>query len=126
VHRLLPGRRPTGCRRAAGPQDDEGVALVSDLLKRSAEFRELWDRHDVAVRREDRKRLVHPSLGIVEVNCLNLLSEDGRQRLMWFTPVPGTAAVEQLELLAVLGTQNFSPRADTRHQDELQSKQRSG
>ncbi|MBY8880287.1 helix-turn-helix transcriptional regulator [Actinacidiphila acidipaludis] len=92
-----------------GSRDQEANAMVTDLLRRSPEFAELWDRHDVAVRRMDTKRIVHPSLGLIHVNCLNLLSEDGRQRLLWFSPVPGTDAVEKLELLSVLGTQDLTP-----------------
>jgi transcriptional regulator with XRE-family HTH domain len=90
-------------------RDTELTHLVDSLKRHSAEFVELWDRHDVAVRRSDRKRIVHPVLGLIEVNCLNLFSEDGRQRLLWFTPAVGTDAVEQLELLAVLGTQDLHP-----------------
>lgn len=86
--------------------------LVSDLIGRlqteSAEFADLWARRDVAVRRSDRKRLIHPTLGEIELNCLNLLSEDGTQRLLWFTPLPGTAAVEKLELLNVVGSLSVS------------------
>jgi hypothetical protein len=76
-------------------------------LRRSPEFAELWARHDVAVRRQDRKRIVHPTVGLIEVDCLNLFSEDGRQRLLWFTPVAGTKSIEQLELLGVVGTQDL-------------------
>ena len=50
---------------------------------------------------------MHRSLGELEVNCLNLESEDATQRLLWFTPVPGTATVEQFELLGVLGEQSL-------------------
>ena len=88
-----------------GGRDGEAKALVGDLLGRSAEFAELWERHDVAVRRRERKTIVHPTAGTIEVNCLNLFSEDGRQRLLWFTPAVGTDAVEQLELLGVVGAQ---------------------
>ncbi|WP_042395036.1 MmyB family transcriptional regulator [Streptacidiphilus carbonis] len=95
-----------------GGRDEEANWMVGDLQRRSREFTELWERHDVAVRRLDTKRIVHPSLGVIDVNCLNLLNEDGRQRLLWFSPVPGTDAVEKLELLAVLGTQNLVPNAD--------------
>lgn len=89
--------------------DDEANAMVGELRARSGEFDELWQRHDVAVRRDDRKRIIHPQLGVIEVNCLNLLSEDGRQRLLWFTPVVGTESVEQLELLGVVGNQDLAP-----------------
>ncbi len=78
--------------------------LTSRLLDESSEFAALWARQQVAVRRLDRKRLVHPALGELELNCSNLLSEDGTQRLLWFTPVPGTPAIEKLELLGVVGS----------------------
>ncbi|MGC5413413.1 transcriptional regulator, partial [Streptomyces sp. DT225] len=72
----------------------------------------LWDTHDVAVRRMDHKRIVHPLLGVIELDCHNLLSEDGRQRLLWFTAPPGSPAAEQLELLSVVGTQELSAAED--------------
>ncbi|MBB5918067.1 transcriptional regulator with XRE-family HTH domain [Nocardia transvalensis] len=98
--------RAAAARR--GGHDTEVDAMVTDLLRRSPEFAELWERRDVKVRRLDTKRIVHPALGVLDVNCLNLLSEDGRQRLLWFTPVPGTETVEKLELLSVLGTQDLT------------------
>lgn len=97
-----------------GPRDSEANALVEALLNLSPEFADLWARHDVAVRRNDRKRIVHPALGILDVNCLSLLSEDSRQRLLWFTPAVGTDSAEKLELLSVLGTQDLSPVPDRR------------
>lgn len=89
--------------------DDRDVrALVADLSARSEEFRTLWDRQDVAVRRADRKTLVHRTLGELEVNCLTLESEDSTQRLLWFSPVAGTSAVEKFELLGVVGEQELA------------------
>jgi len=78
--------------------------LTTRLVNESREFADLWVRQDVAFRRADRKRLIHPTLGELELNCLNLLSEDGTQRLLWFTPAPGSPAVEKLELLDVVGS----------------------
>ncbi|CAM5640269.1 helix-turn-helix domain-containing protein [Streptomyces fumanus] len=92
-----------------GAKDPEAAAMVSGLRAASDEFAELWDRHDVAVRRAERKRIVHPRLGVIEVNCLTLFSEDGRQRLLWFTPAVGTESGARLELLGVLGTQDLVP-----------------
>ncbi|MFY7070163.1 helix-turn-helix domain-containing protein [Nocardiopsis changdeensis] len=97
--------------RRNGREREEADALVADLLRRSAEFTALWERHDIAVRRGDRKRILHPRLGAVDVNCLTLFGEDGRQRLLWFSPVIGTGAAEQLDLLSVLGTQDLGPDA---------------
>ncbi|MFE6973084.1 helix-turn-helix domain-containing protein [Streptomyces sp. NPDC057682] len=88
-------------------RDAEVARMVAALRRRSEEFAMLWDTHDVAVRRKDRKRIVHPMLGVIELDCYNLLSEDGRQRLLWFTAPPGSPGAEQLELLAVIGTQEL-------------------
>lgn len=90
---------------------DEAHGMVAELVARSPEFATLWQDHHVAVRRSDRKRISHPELGVVEVDCLTLFSEDGRQRLLWFRPAAGTAAAQQLDLLAVLGTQDMTPEA---------------
>jgi hypothetical protein len=46
----------------------------------------------------------HPELGIVEIDCQNLSSEDGRQRLQFFTAAAGSPAVEQSQLLGVIGS----------------------
>ncbi len=84
-------------------RDTEVAAMVAVLRRRSAEFATLWDAHEVAVRRMDHKRIVHPVLGAIALDCHNLLSEDGRQRLLWFTAPPGSRGAEQLELLSLLG-----------------------
>jgi transcriptional regulator with XRE-family HTH domain len=95
-------------------RDEEAAALVSGLRAASAEFAGLWDSGDVAVRRSVHKRIVHPALGVLELDCQRLFSEDGRQRLLFFTAPPGSAAAGQLELLAVIGTQQLGagPTAD--------------
>ncbi|XWT42315.1 helix-turn-helix transcriptional regulator [Streptomyces noursei] len=98
--------RAAAARRDA--KDTEASSMISALRDSSAEFAALWTDHDVAFRRDDRKRLRHPALGLVEVNCLNLFSEDGRQRLLWFTPAVGTDSADLLDLLAVLGTQDVA------------------
>ncbi|MFI1418211.1 helix-turn-helix transcriptional regulator [Streptomyces sp. NPDC020731] len=87
------------------PKDAEVGTMIRTLLDVSPEFAALWADHDVAFRRDDRKRLNHATLGLIEVNCLNLFSEDGRQRLLWFTPAVGTDSAGLLDLLAVVGTQ---------------------
>ncbi|ABP54821.1 helix-turn-helix transcriptional regulator [Salinispora tropica] len=89
-------------------RDAEVTKVVAVLRHRSQEFAALWDTHDVAVRRMDHKKIVHPTLGIIELDCYNLLSEDGRQRLLWFTAPPGSRGAEQLKLLSVIGTQDLS------------------
>jgi transcriptional regulator with XRE-family HTH domain len=98
--------RATFARRG---QDGEVTDLVERLKVESGEFTELWDARDVAVRRSVRKRIVHPVLGVVEIDCQRLMSEDGRQRLLFFTAPVGSDAVGQLELLAVIGNQALDP-----------------
>ncbi|CAL9361008.1 hypothetical protein SUDANB70_00671 [Streptomyces sp. enrichment culture] len=99
--------RAAAARRDA--RDTEAASMITSLRDSSPEFVALWDDHDVAFRRNDRKRLIHPVLGLVEVNCLNLFSEDGRQRLLWFTPAVGTDSAGLLDLLSVVGTQTVNP-----------------
>lgn len=47
-------------------------------------------------------------LGLIEFNGLTLFSEDGRQRLIWFTPAPGTDNTAKLDLLVEVPA--LSPR----------------
>ena len=82
--------------------------LAAALLERSPEFAELWERHEVARRFEDRKTLVHPELGAIELDCQALFTEDQSQCLLVLTAAPRTEAAEKLALLAVLGTQSFA------------------
>lgn len=94
-------------------KDAEAGLLIGALLDASPEFTALWAEHDVAFRRDDRKRLIHPVLGPIEVNCPHLFSEDGRQRLLWFTPAVGTDSAGLLDLLAVIGVQEVADSAGT-------------
>jgi hypothetical protein len=54
------------------------------------------------------QRIVHPALGVIELDCHSLFSEDGRRRLLWFTAPSGTKGAAQLELLSVIGTQDMT------------------
>ena len=90
-----------------GP-DAEAAAFVAGLRAASEEFAALWDSGDVSVRRTVRTRFVHQSLGVLELDVQRLVSEDGRQRLLFCTAPPGSPAVGQLELLSVIGGQELS------------------
>lgn len=48
------------------------------------------------------------SIGLIEVTCLNLFSEDGRQGLLWSTPAVGTESADKLDLLTVIGSQDLT------------------
>lgn len=93
-----------------GPQSRAGE-LARALQKVSAEFCELWDRHEVARRFTDHKTLLHPELGPVEVDCQALFTEDQSQALLVLTAPPRSAGYEKLRLLAVLGNERFSDAA---------------
>jgi transcriptional regulator with XRE-family HTH domain len=96
---------------AARRSDDPGVRrMIAELRRRSAECSELWETRDVAVRRSARKRIVHPALGVIELDCHNMFDEDGR-RLLWFTAPAGSEGAEQLSLLSVIGTQDLGTEA---------------
>lgn len=88
--------------------------LVRVLLAESDEFRELWERHEVAQRFADHKVLVHPEVGPIEVDCQVLFTEDQSQALLVLTPAPSSEAEDKIRLLAVLGHDDFAEPAGDR------------
>lgn len=92
--------------RAGG--DPAAEELVAALLEASPEFAGLWAQHEVGPRTDSRKRIDHPLVGRLELDCQVLTSEDGRERLVVFTPLPGSEEEDRLKLLDVLGTQSFA------------------
>jgi transcriptional regulator with XRE-family HTH domain len=90
-----------------GPRSAAGE-LVRALQKASTEFAALWDRHEVAQRFADHKILLHPELGPIELDCQVLFTEDQSQALLVLTAPPHTEGYEKLQLLSVLGQQQFA------------------
>jgi hypothetical protein len=97
--------RATFARR---PDDARLAGLVRRLRARSEEFSALWDTHDVAVRRADVKRFLHPVVGLLELDCEVLLNPEHDQRLIVYTARPGSRSYERLELLRVVGLQDLT------------------
>jgi len=93
---------------AAGPSDSRATQLIADLEASSAEFRALWDLHEVASRWEDHKTFVHPELGRITVDCQVLHTTSQTQALLLFTAPTGTEDAQKLELLGVVGQQTFT------------------
>jgi transcriptional regulator with XRE-family HTH domain len=89
-------------------EDAEARELVERLLSESPEFARLWGEHEVAVRRDTHKRIVHPSVGLLELDCQILTAENQTERLLVFTAAPGSEDAERLRLLAVVGNQTFA------------------
>ncbi|MFI7690379.1 helix-turn-helix transcriptional regulator [Nonomuraea sp. NPDC049655] len=83
--------------------DEPARALVERLRRASPEFVSLWERHEVAVRRGSRMRVRHPAIGAMEFDYEVLLAPAEDQRLLIFTPPPGSKTFEALELLRVVG-----------------------
>ena len=107
---LVNDLRAAAARRG---KDQRTTTMITHLHNTSKEFATLWDTGDVSVRRGDRKRIIHAEIGTVDILCQNLFSEDGSQRLQFFTAPPGSPAVDQLKLLAVIGTQQLTTSTKT-------------
>ena len=58
---------------------------------------------------DDRKMIVHPELGEIEVDCQKLSTDNRAQALVVLTATPGTEAADTLRLLSVVGTESFNP-----------------
>ena len=96
-------------RAAAGrhPGDPEVAGLVDRLSAASAVFARLWAEHEVKVRHADQKTLVHPRVGPMLMDCETLVTPDLGQQMLVLTPADAGAR-ERMDLLRVLGTEEFS------------------
>jgi len=87
--------------------DAEVAGFIERLRSASADFRERWAEHEVAVRRADRKTMLHPRVGRLTMDCETLVTPDQFQQLLVLTPSDAEAR-ERLELLRVIGTEEFT------------------
>lgn len=92
------------------PNDDRLTGLVQRLSAASAEFRDLWDQIDVETRRSSRKRLHHPTIGWITLDCDALHDPENDHWIVLYTAPAGTTDREALRLLSVIGTQDLTPR----------------
>jgi hypothetical protein len=90
------------------PRDADVRQLVDRLLAASAGFRDLWAERDVQARRSARKRLRHPVVGWLDLDCEALRDPDRDQWVVLYTAPPGTPSHEALRLLRVVGTQDLA------------------
>ena len=79
------------------------AAVVDALLAESAEFAALWRDHEVRTGSGYEKRLQHPEVGVVTVQCQQLIDPEQGQLLLVFTATPGTDDHDKLQLFALLG-----------------------
>jgi transcriptional regulator with XRE-family HTH domain len=107
------GRRLVADLRAAAGRrsgDPTVTGLIDRLQAESTDFRRLWAEHEVAVRRADRKTMLHPRVGRLLLDCETLVTPDQGQQLVVLTPADADTR-ERLELLRVLGIEEFPTRA---------------
>ena len=63
---------------------------------------------DLRVMRSSRKRLRHPAVGWLELDCEALHDPDRGQWVILYTAPPGSPAAGALRLLRVVGLQNMT------------------
>lgn len=86
---------------AANLGDPKFEALVEDLKSASAEFRELWSRHDVTGASDVRKVVVHPEVGRLVLEHTTLHSPaDPDLRVLVYVPSTGEDLARLKELMA--------------------------
>ncbi|MEU0278406.1 helix-turn-helix transcriptional regulator [Streptomyces sp. NPDC006195] len=97
-------------RAQAGPAptDPRFAGLIAELRSGSEEFRLLWDRHDVRPRTAGGTRLIHPTLGVLDLSYekLTLLPDKGQVLVVYHAP-PGSREAALLASLDVT-----APRSD--------------
>ncbi|WP_157245664.1 helix-turn-helix transcriptional regulator [Nonomuraea typhae] len=89
-------------RWAAGtyPDDPQIQALVAEMLGCSPHFARLWAEHEVRVRRQQRKRFLHPALGPIDVICQVIRVPDRDDlRVVLYTTEPGSPSHRALRKL---------------------------
>jgi hypothetical protein len=77
--------------------------MVDVLLAASPEFAAIWREHPVMGPYCEPKRIQHPQLGVLVLNCQTLVDPDQSQALLVFTAVPGSESYERLQLLSAVG-----------------------
>ncbi|GLZ78001.1 XRE family transcriptional regulator [Actinorhabdospora filicis] len=97
---LVADLRAAIARRGSDPA---AADLLARLRAASAEFTALWERHEVAVRRRGRLRLIHPEAGAMDFDVEALLTPTEDQRMRVFTPRPDSGTAEALALLKEIG-----------------------
>lgn len=83
------------------------ATFIHALLTDSPEFARLWAAHEVGSTNSMDKRLQHPEVGILDLQCQVLQDMHQGQTLLVFTATPGSESAEKLQLLSVIGSQRL-------------------
>jgi transcriptional regulator with XRE-family HTH domain len=101
-------------RRAAAryPADPGLARLIAELRAGSERFERLWTLRELDERHGDHKRIRHPELGLLELDCNVLHVQGDDQTLLVYSAAPGSQAAEALALLGVVGLQEVSASSE--------------
>jgi transcriptional regulator with XRE-family HTH domain len=78
------------------------AAQLARLLDGNEEFRSYWDLGEISVNFDHGKRVLHPELGLLDLDCQTLLDPNQSHMLVVFTATPGTESYEKLQLLSAV------------------------
>ncbi|MEV7075060.1 helix-turn-helix transcriptional regulator [Streptomyces sp. NPDC093990] len=102
-HPFLTRMFASGLRRIAtlrGP-GSRAAQFVNLLLAESEEFRQVWEKHEVAIPPVV-KRFVHPDVGTLELHYQVLTDPEWSHHLSVYTAVPGSESHEKLQRLTAI------------------------
>lgn len=93
-------------RRATGrfPRDKRLAELICNLTSGNARFAELWANGAVDSHREDRKRIDHPTIGPIMVDCDTLTDGDSELKIVIMTAVPGSEDETKMHFAEIAGS----------------------
>ena len=93
-------------RTAARYPADPGLArLIAELRAGNERFERLWTLRELYERHSDSKRIRHPELGVLDLDCNVLHVQGDDQVLLVYSAAPGSRGAEALALLGVVGLQ---------------------
>ncbi|MEU4390668.1 helix-turn-helix transcriptional regulator [Kribbella sp. NPDC023855] len=104
-HYQVASLRSAATRRG---NDAASTELIQRLLRTSPLFADLWQLHEVVACRHSQLRVDHPIIGPITLQIETLLTPTENQRLLIYTPAPGSEDVTRLSMLRVLGTSQFA------------------
>ncbi|QVI30326.1 helix-turn-helix domain-containing protein [Mycolicibacterium neoaurum] len=94
-----------GFRRNHGeqPNDPRVVAVLTELLATSADFAQLWARHDVRGKTQDTKVFRHPEVGMVTLGLQTFAVRSAPgQELVVYQAAPGSPSADAVKMLGSL------------------------
>ena len=87
-------------RRASGryPKDRRLSDLIRRTLEGNTRFAQLWQEAAVATHAEDRKTILHPTVGAITLDCGVIVDADTDLKVVIYTARPGTEDESRLQL----------------------------